>query len=499
MGMGVDWPGLVQAFLVAFSMAGLPIFLHLVNPRLAILFSTAMALLAARAIEQDLPIIVLTVNIFQNIFVSLVSPNFSDFADTEPLKSYSFVITVVLWLVVVGGFLKEPRTFSSFVRKMMFASLGLLAIVGVYFVLGLMINPRNAIVYMRNIGLPILLFQMFLLIAAKHSLPLPAIVSVILALVAICGYLELFATDFWLTVTNGWTYLTLFNANRLISPIEIKAATQSGEVVTSVLDFTSSNFLNIGLPGVLDFKVQRLQGPNFHPISFGYLLAVLIAFSAVHQRKLVAFLALPLLLLTSAKGPIVLLIACVAVVALARHRGSDVALKALLVGLLAYAIFVFQSGVQSGDYHVLGLLGGVNGFLKWPIGHSLGEGGNLSVPDFSVIDWSKSQHEGATDLAVESAVGVLLFQLGLASAAFFLFYSWISSIAWRLFSATNAPALAFTGTAILITLVNGLFQEEAYFAPLALGLVMGFAGLSLGATDRAVAPFLTKQGGSQPL
>jgi len=36
-------------------------------------------------------------------------------------------------------------------------------------------------------------------------------------------------------------------------------------------------------------------------------------------------------------------------------------------------------------------------------------------------------------------------------------------------------------------LVNGLFQEEAWFAPLALGLVLAFAGLTFGAVDRRVA------------
>jgi ABC-type phosphate/phosphonate transport system permease subunit len=84
----------------------------------------------------------------------------------------------------------------------------------------------------------------------------------------------------------------------------------------------------------------------------------------------------------------------------------------------------------------------------------------------------------------------LLYQLGVAAAAVFAFYLWIARIAWRLYRATGAPALAFASSAIAVTLVNGLFQEEAYFAPLALGLVMGFAGLALGATDRAIVPLL---------
>jgi hypothetical protein len=33
--------------------------------------------------------------------------------------------------------------------------------------------------------------------------------------------------------------------------------------------------------------------------------------------------------------------------------------------------------------------------------------------------------------------------------------------------------------------VNGIFQEEAMFAPLALGVMCGFAGLMLGGAQRA--------------
>jgi hypothetical protein len=39
----------------------------------------------------------------------------------------------------------------------------------------------------------------------------------------------------------------------------------------------------------------------------------------------------------------------------------------------------------------------------------------------------------------------------------------------------------------MVVLVNGLFQEEAYFAPLALGLLMAIVGMTLGATDRVMA------------
>jgi hypothetical protein len=161
-------------------------------------------------------------------------------------------------------------------------------------------------------------------------------------------------------------------------------------------------------------------------------------------------------------------------------------MAALLVALAANVTFVFLSGKANGDYHVLGLLGGLNGFLKLPIGHTLGDGGNLSVPEFNAIDWTKFQQEGAADLAVESAVGVLFFQLGVMATAFLAFYVWIARTAWRLFVSTRAPALAFSGGATLILLTNGVFQEEAYFSPLSLGLLMILVGLTLGSVDREI-------------
>jgi hypothetical protein len=128
------------------------------------------------------------------------------------------------------------------------------------------------------------------------------------------------------------------------------------------------------------------------------------------------------------------------------------------------------------------LIGGVNGFLANPIGHTLGQGGNFST-NFAAIDWSKYQHMGAADVAVESAIGVLLFQMGVAGFVVIAIYLWMARTAWRLFKLWRAPALAFSASAIAIILVNGLFQEEALYAPLALGLVLSLTGLTFGALD----------------
>ncbi|KAF2992260.1 hypothetical protein OGR47_10425 [Methylocystis sp. MJC1] len=483
-----SWEEVLRGFSIAFLLTGAPIALHLASQPVALIFCIVASILAARAFEQDVPIIVLVANIFQNVFISLVSVNYSTFSDIELLKSYNFVTTIVCYAVVVYGYLRQPGAFSPFVTRMMLASAGVLAIVGVYFILGLAINPRSAVIYLRNISLPLFMFQTFLIVGVRHSIPLPQTLFVLLGLIMACCYVELFANDAWLTLTNGFHYLDLFTEKRMLNVDEIRTAAGQGVVITSPLDYGRTNLFNTTLTADLGIQVQRLNGPNFNTISLAYLLSILIAFLAVNGFPLSAAIAMPLLLATSAKGPLILALGCIGFVAVAKRARSNAPILGLGAGLAAYALFVFLSGYRTGDYHVIGLLGGLNGFFKLPIGHTLGQGGNLSIEDFSKIDWGAFQRAGATDTAVESAFGVLLFQMGVCVVFVIGFYLWIARCSWRLFLLARSPALAFAAGGILICLVNGLYQEEAYFVPLSLPVVMGLVALTLGATDRVFPP-----------
>jgi hypothetical protein len=485
-----DWAFALRGLAFALTLTAAPIFLHAGSQAVAIIFCIASTILVARAFEQDVPTIILVANIFSNVFISLASIGYADFNDIEFLKSYNFITTIVCYLVVAYGFLRQPTVFSPFVRRMIVASIGVLAIVGIYFIAGAIVNFRNAAIYLRNIALPIFIFQSFLIVGVKHRIPLPHIVFMVLSLLMVCCYIELFSNDLWLSLTNGLHYLTLNSAKRLLNVDEIRVAKEQGIVITSVTDYSRSALFNTSLTSGLNMQVQRLNGPNFNPISLGYLLSILIAFAAVHNHKTIVFAAMPLLIATSAKGPLILTLGAVGFFLLARKSRSDFPLKALAAGIIVYVIFVFQSGYRSGDYHVLGLLGGLNGFLKLPIGHSLGDGGNLSIPDFSKLDWSAFQSAGAAEFAVESSIGVLLYQMGVCAALVLAFYLWIARTGWRLYKVTKAPALAFATGALSICLANGVFQEEAYFAPLSLPVVMGLVALSLGAADRALSPRL---------
>jgi hypothetical protein len=142
-------------------------------------------------------------------------------------------------------------------------------------------------------------------------------------------------------------------------------------------------------------------------------------------------------------------------------------------------VVAIRIGLQIGDYHVIGFMGGWNGFLEKPLGRGLGVGGNLSDGYFS-IDWSAAQQAGTIDGAVESAVGVLLYQMGIAALVPLGFYFAVALKAWRLYASSAILTQGLAGFGIVVILFNGIFQEEALFAPPALGLLLSLAGLVIG-------------------
>jgi len=175
-----------------------------------------------------------------------------------------------------------------------------------------------------------------------------------------------------------------------------------------------------------------------------------------------------------------------------------VLMGAFVVVVAAYVGAALVIGMQIGDYHVLGFWGGVNGFLQNPIGHGLGAGGNLSAAT-TRIDWSHAQQVGATGRAVESAVGVLLFQMGVASVVVLGGYAVIARASWRAAAAAQEHTSRVAAFGILVLLGNAVLQEEALFAPLAMGSFVIAAALRIGAAEaaRAAAPVTSRSVGRE--
>jgi O-antigen ligase len=153
------------------------------------------------------------------------------------------------------------------------------------------------------------------------------------------------------------------------------------------------------------------------------------------------------------------------------------------LALVAFAAIAIPIGLQIGDYHVIGLMGGWHGFLDKPFGRGLGIGGNLSEGYFS-IDWSAAQQAGTIDGAVESAIGVLLYQMGIAALVPLGFYFAMALKAWRSYASSGNLTQGLAGFGVMVVLLNGMFQEEALFAPPALGLVLSLTGLVIGSRIR---------------
>jgi O-antigen ligase len=84
------------------------------------------------------------------------------------------------------------------------------------------------------------------------------------------------------------------------------------------------------------------------------------------------------------------------------------------------------------------------------------------------------------DGAVESAIGVLFYQMGIGALVPLGFYLAMGLKAWRLYASSGLLTQGLAGFGIMVVLVNGIFQEEALFAPPALGLLLTLAGLVIG-------------------
>jgi hypothetical protein len=230
--------------------------------------------------------------------------------------------------------------------------------------------------------------------------------------------------------------------------------------------------------------VTRIVGPNFHPISFAYLLAVFAVILSATGRWWIMLLTFPLVLAIGSKGALVLVTIATFVLLLVSYVPAARRLWLYVALLGCYAAAGIVTGIHSTDYHVLGFIGGLRGFAGNPLGHGIGVGGNLSMNMAEALNWSRSQNLGYTSVAVESAIGVLLYQMGIGAAAIVALWAWVGAKLWRLYRTSLVPIFAASSIAVLTVLVNGIFQEEALFAPLGFGLVAGFAGLLLGSVYR---------------
>jgi hypothetical protein len=469
---------------LAIVATGVPVVAHLSGQPVGIAMGFALALFVAAFATPMLPVILVFSYLFQNVFVALVSPEIVDLADFKTIRGYNFLLTATAWTVVVFQYWINRETFDRRLRALLNVSFLGLGLVGLYFMIGLMSNPTNAAIYLRNLATPLMLFDIFAVVAARFRLTIQAAFVVMACAIVAYGYAELFFHEPLLKLVNGDVYLRLENQGMKDAGVWVSEMRETGRVFRNDLDALEVELLNTPLLGNHGIRLFRLMGPNFHPISYAYALAAFSLIAAATGSLLYWVFSLPLLIVIGSKGALALLLLSMAGFLASKVLGGRWLIWLYLVVLAAYAAAGIVLGIRAEDYHVIGFIGSVKGFLQNVLGHGLGTGGNLSL-DIAHLDWGRSQRLGHTDVAVESAVGVMLFQMGIAALVLLACVASLAWRAWRLYIARNDRLTGIVALAVLTMLVNGIFQEEALFSPLALGAMMGILGLVLGRAFRS--------------
>ncbi len=421
------------------------------------------------------PAILLTALVAQNLFISLFSPLLETRLGLFGLlQAGNFVL-----LALVGGmsglWLWRQRAHLPPAQHQLLMGAGIcLILLAAYAALGLVLGnpPKNTAIYFRTLSSGILLMVAGLYFGriCGWQQVLRALGAVTL-LAALYGWTELFATEWLYNTIHYQNFLDLKYANR-----------QSFDNILAIIETFTRSFLNFPLFAQMGLTSFRLGGPNLHPISFAYVLTIgaLVATLRGHWWWLPVFL-IPMAEI-GAKGPLILFVLCLLLLALhTLTRSTRLTAIAAIGGSVVYVLGGVIYGLRTGDYHVIGLMGGVSGFLRNPLGHGLGAGGNFGAASDESFAWQSTQTFGA-DFGLESSYGVMLYQIGLAT---FLLTAFYLLVARHLLAKTpGIPLLA--PIMLAMVLVNGVFQEEA-FSPYAIGLIALMAGALLTEKDPAHA------------
>ena len=473
----------VLTVVIAACVTAIPVFAHLLHPAIGVLSAVLLAGLCAWCMPQVAIVAIVFALLFQNTFVSLVVNYVVNDDDFDVIRGYNFVTISVTWLVFTATFLANWKRRNTAIDPFVKVLAALFVILGVYFLLGFAFYGMTAIVYLRNIVTPLLLFQIYMLAFLSRPIRLGQALTILSILLLVCGFVEFFWRDEWLGLTNGYAYWERSAGPNYVTMAYDKKLQDTGIVATGLLDSFRITLFNSPLFADYDLDVLRLFGPNMHAISFAYALCFLSIFALYRGHFALTAALFMLLVLTSAKGPLILFLLVGASWLNFRLFGAKFAFLCHCLVMIAYAVVGIVVGMGLGDYHVIGLMGGLDEFFANPVGRGIGAGGNLSA-EFVNIDWPAAQAAGRTPFAVESAVGVLLSQIGVFAFAVIGAYIWI---AWRvlLIARTTGNDLHAAAAFALLTMIGtGLFQEEAYFAPLALAMFMALAGMIVGASAR---------------
>lgn len=453
----------------------------------AFLISTTLGLAAgflATAIltiwvPTQLPFVIVIAFMFQNTVIAFFSPMVAGDEAFDTVRGVNFVMLMTAFAGTLAASLinsaRDPRAAKTWLRAALLPLLVILIYLGLGLVRGM---PRDALVYFRNTVTPIATFYIGLVIAGRYRVDMGKALRLIGWVAVIYGYCELIFTFDFLSLFHGDRYLQLSFARQIESGYWEKTLEQTGFVLHSLKDAMMTRLFNLSLFGPLP-EVFRISGPPFHPISYAYGLSVIVTFTIFGGGWLLPFAAFPLLVIVGSKGAAALFL--FGVFAYIGRLFFQPKTLFVLIGVLnlVWIVGALVLGLRAADYHVLGLMAGLHGFLADPVGQGLGIGGNLSSAAAN-LNWNRAQAVGATGVPVESAVGVMLYQMGVFSLVVMGFVLALAMKMRTLFLATGQPQFLFGFVIALVMMVNAVLQEEAFYAPLAMGFALLLIGIALG-------------------
>lgn len=424
--------------------------------------------------------IILTSFALQNVIIATYSGLVSNDEVFDSLRGANFAILMTLYgAFILASFRRTAMT--SHIRVWLLLSFAVLGVVCFYTALGAVSGlPRDAIVYFRNTISPLACFHVALVATSLYKIDLRRPLTWLTILLVSYGYLELFFAFDFLGLFGGDLYIERAMRRQFDTGVWEKALQQTGYVYLGLHDAMTANFFNTPyLAGLLP-KVFRIGGPNFHPISFAYLLSITSTYFVLRNKWGLPLLAFPLMLIIGSKGAMILFLLALCVQIGLGVFPARIVLVLLMMAAFSWIGLAIAIGYPGGDYHVLGFVSGLREFASNPFGHGIGLGGNLSSTT-EHVDFDVAQAEGFTSVPIESAVGVMLYQMGIGSFVFFGFLFVLACTCWRLFRTMHNRGFLFGCVGIIVISANAVLQEEAFYSPLALGLCLLITGHTLGA------------------
>ncbi|SOY46850.1 conserved membrane hypothetical protein [Cupriavidus taiwanensis] len=393
----------------------------------------------------------------------------------KTFQSASFIITTAIFSHALAYLFLRQRTLSRPLRSALFAAAVFGFVIGVYTIIGMRASTLlSAGSYARLYFLGGMSLVIGVVACRRTSKQFRSALFFVTT-VLLCGYgvIEFLFPEYLYNLVSA-------DAFQRMKFADTATAGQFSSIQDLVRNSTRS-YLNLSGQYGLDLAFLRIMGPNFHAISYAYALSFLALIEYAERRFLTFLIAAALVLLIGAKGPLIIITLSIATLFIARRgRRSRLSRFTLIAMLLIYAVVGVSYGVKSADYHILGFLAGVQGFKEKPLGRGVGVGGNLSeLGKSNEKDFTEFQHQGVASFALESGLGVLLYQIGMFTVLLFWFLFKVIRLLRKHVDPSNFRIRTITASAVATLLITGIFQEEV-FSPAAWGLWMLLSGILVG-------------------